>query len=297
MVIFDGLLRDIGQHRVGAAERHNRHLAEEHGDLAEDVGAAERGKERDDRNEPQREPNGRNGQRARDGGAGVFGYALAQHVIDDGRVALVGAMSRADLKLGEAHHSRDEADDRGAEDDDRKGNVQEEYADECDRRERDHHPALERAFADANQGFDHDRENSRFEAEEQRDDDRDVAPAGVHVAERHDGNDAGNDEKPAGDDAAERAMHQPADIGRELLRLGARQQHAIVERMQEPLFRDPALLLDQNAMHDRDLSGGAPEAQGRDTKPGPERLAQRYCVAKLRTVLSDDGELSHGAPA
>src|SRR5262245_29041282 len=264
-VIFDRLLRDIGEYRIGAAERHHRHLAEEHGDLAEDVGAAERDKQRDDRNEPERKPNGRNGQRARDGGAGVLGYALAEHVVDDGRFALVGAMSRADLKLGEAHQAGDEADDRGAEDDDRKRNVEEEYADESDRRERDHHPVLERAFADADQGFDHDRENGSLEAEEQRDDDRDIAPGGVHVAQRHDGNDAGNDKKPAGDDAAEGAMHQPADIGRELLRLGARQQHAIVERMQEPLFRDPTLLLDQNAMHDRDLSGGTAEAQGRDT--------------------------------
>src|SRR5262245_47247029 len=107
-----------------------------------------------------------------------------------------------------------------------------------------------------------DREHGRLEAEEQRDDDRDIAPAGVHVAQRHDGNDARTDEKPAGDDAAERAMHQPADIGRELLRLRARQQHAIIERMQEPLFRYPALLLDQNAMHDRDLAGGTAEAQG-----------------------------------
>ncbi len=41
VIILDRLLRDIGQHRIGAAERHHRHLAEEHGDLAEDVGAAE----------------------------------------------------------------------------------------------------------------------------------------------------------------------------------------------------------------------------------------------------------------
>src|SRR5262245_65501788 len=31
--------------------------------------------------------------------------------------------------------------------------------------------------------------------EEQRDDDRDIAPGGIHVAERHDGNEAGNDKQ------------------------------------------------------------------------------------------------------
>ena len=34
---LDHLLRDIGEHRVGAAEGHDRHLREEHGDLREDV--------------------------------------------------------------------------------------------------------------------------------------------------------------------------------------------------------------------------------------------------------------------
>ena len=48
----------------------------------------------------------------------------------------------------------------------------------------------------------------------------------------------GSDEQPAGHDAAERAVHQPADIGRELLRLRARQQHAVVERVQEPASRE-----------------------------------------------------------
>ena len=32
-VVLDRLLRDIGQHRIGAAEGHHRHLAEEDGDL------------------------------------------------------------------------------------------------------------------------------------------------------------------------------------------------------------------------------------------------------------------------
>jgi hypothetical protein len=38
VIVFDGLLRHVGQHRIGAPERHHRHLAEEHGDLAENVG-------------------------------------------------------------------------------------------------------------------------------------------------------------------------------------------------------------------------------------------------------------------
>jgi hypothetical protein len=41
------------------------------------------------------------------------------------------------------------------------------------------------------------------------------------------------------------AVHQPADVGGELLRLWSGQQHAVVERVQEAAFADPAPFLDQ----------------------------------------------------
>ena len=236
-------------------------------------------------------PSVANGEHARDRGAGVLGDAFTQHIVDDAGLVLTDAVPRIRCESGDAHRRRGKADEASAEHDDWKRNVKEEDADEGDRRERDHHLVLERPLADANQGLDHDSENRRLQAEEQRDDDRHSAPGRVDVAQRHDGDDAGNDKKPAGDDAAERAMHQPADIGRKLLRLWARQQHAIVERMQEALLRHPALLLDQDAMHDRDLTGGAAEAEPRDLQPGQERLAQRDAVIELRPRLSD-GELS-----
>ena len=71
----------------------------------------------------------------------------------------------------------------------------------------------------------------------------------------------------------ERAVHEPADVGGELLRLGAGQEHAVVQGMQEAVLADPALLLDDDAVHDRDLAGGAAEAEQRDAQPDPEGLA------------------------
>ena len=133
---------------------------------------------------------------------------------------------------------------------------------------------FKRALADAHDRFQHDREHRRLQPEEQRRDDPDLAVGGIDVAQRHDGDDAGQDEQHAGHQAAERAVHQPADIGRELLRLRPRQQHAVVERVQEPALGDPALLLDQDAMHHRDLPGRAAEAQQRDAQPDAERLAR-----------------------
>ncbi len=44
--------------------------------------------------------------------------------------------------------------------------------------------------------------------------------------------------------------------------------------MQEARFTDPALLLDDNSVHQRNLPGRAPEAQGSDPSPHQQRLAK-----------------------
>ena len=80
----------------------------------------------------------------------------------------------------------------------------------------------------------HDRQHRGLQAEEQRLDEADIAERGIDAAQRHDGDDAGQDEQAAGHDAAGGPVHQPADIGGELLRLRSGQQHAVVQRVQEP---------------------------------------------------------------
>ena len=139
--------------------------------------------------------------------------------------------------------------------------------------------------ADPHHRLEHDREHRGLEAEEQGRDDADLAEQGVDDAERHDRDDAGQDEQHAGDEAAERAVHEPADIGGELLRLGAGQEHAVVQRMQEPVLADPALLLDEDAVHDRDLAGGAAEADSSATRSqtrnaSPKRDAVRGAASR-----------------
>ena len=207
---------------------------------------------------------------------------IPEQAVDNGFITLLArSVITAALECRHTHRRRGETDERCAKDDDRERHVEKENADEGGRREPDQRLVLERAFADPHHRLDDDRQHRGLEAEEQRRDDRNIAPARVYVAQRHDGDDAGQDEQPACHDAAERAVHQPADVGSQLLRLGPRQQHAIVKRMQEPLFRDPALLLDQDAMHHRDLAGGAAEAQRRDPHPRPERLAQAHAMRGL----------------
>ena len=67
----------------------------------------------------------------------------------------------------------------------------------------------------------------------------------------------GQHEHHAGDEAAAHLVQEPPDVDRELLRLGTGQQHAVVQRVQEPAVRDPAPALDDLVVHDRDLPGRA----------------------------------------
>src|SRR2546430_8169239 len=88
-------------------------------------------------------------------------------------------------------------------------------------------------------------------------------------------------------------MHQPADVGRELLRLGAGENHAVIERVQEASLGDPALLLDELAMHDRDLPGRTAEADPAEFPPVAQRLGacrrSRFSAVRIHPIQRDRG--------
>ena len=115
-----------------------------------------------------------------------------------------------------------------------------------------------------------------LEPQEQALHDRLLLPEHVGDGQRHDRNEAWQNEQQAGDQAAARPVEQPADVGGELLRFGAGQQHAVVQCVQETLFADPALLIDQDAVHDGDLPGGAAKRQQADAQPGARGLGERH---------------------
>jgi hypothetical protein len=74
-------------------------------------------------------------------------------------------------------------------------------------------------------------------------------------------------EQSAGDDAAPASMHQPADVGGQLLRFRPRQQHAIIQRIQETPFGYPAPLFHQLLMHNGDLPGRPAETDEAESQP------------------------------
>jgi len=53
--------------------------------------------------------------------------------------------------------------------------------------------------------------------------------------------------------------------------------------MQEAVLTDPALLLDQDAVHDRDLPGRATEAERGHPQPDPKSFRKRDTVLWLGT--------------
>ena len=71
-------------------------------------------------------------------------------------------------------------------------------------------------------------------------------------------------------------MHQPANVGGELLCLRPWQHHAIVERMQKPCVGYPAFSFHQILMHDGDLPGGAAEADEAEFQPVPEGFGKTH---------------------
>ncbi len=94
------------------------------------------------------------------------------------------------------------------------------------------------------------------------------------------------DEQKTGDEASLDAMEKPADIGRKLLRLGARQQHAIIQRMKITRLVDPLLLVDEDAVHHRDLRGRPAKGETADFERRGGEVAKWNSHAKRTQFVS-----------
>ncbi len=211
-----------------------------------------------------------------------------RHRLAPGRGMAAGALERA-----QARTAAEEPDHPGPQHDQRERQVEQEDRGEGRRRDADHDAVLQRLGAYPDHRLKDDGEHRRLEAEEQRRHQRDVAQARIDPAQRHDRYDAGQHEQHAGDQPAERPVHQPADIDGKLLGFGSRQQHAVVQRVQEPGLADPAQLFHQHPVHHGDLSGGTAEAQQADPQPDPQRLGQGNAVAGWPGRSGDGRNVGH----
>jgi hypothetical protein len=275
----DRRLPDIGEHGIGAPEGDYRHFGEEDGDLAEHVAGAEGRHEERGRRQPEHEKGRGDLERPGQRWPGMRRQVLAEPAVGVGDLLPAErAVAAARVERREAGAPAEPADQGGAEDDQRERQVEHEDRDEGGGREADHQRVPERAAADPQHGLEHDCQHRGLEPEEQRRDHADLAEGGIEPAQRHDRDHARQHEQRAGDQSALGPVQEPADVDHQLLRLRPGQEHAVVERMQKAALADPALLLDQDAVHDRDLPGRPAEAQRGDPGPDAERLAERNAV-------------------
>ena len=125
VVMLHGLLGDVGQHGIGTAEGHDRHLAEEDRCLSERAACTQRDQQQNDRHQPQREPDRCRPQRTGDSYPSVGGKSFAEQAVGV-RDALLRAAVAAALEHCRPGPSAKPPDQPRGDDDDRKRHAEEE---------------------------------------------------------------------------------------------------------------------------------------------------------------------------
>ena len=180
------------------------------------------------------------------------------------------------------------ANQRGAKDDHRKRQLHERDRDKRSHRDQDGKPVLQRTFRDLHQRLEHDCEHCGSQTEQQAVDQRYVAEQKVEYRKAGYDGCARQHEQQPGHEPAPDTMQQPAGIGRQLHSLGSGQQHAVVERMQEPWLVEPALLVDEDLVHQRDLACRSAKGKQADPGEGSGRFGERRvrCGGRKRVHAS-----------
>ena len=174
-IVLDGFLRDIGEHRISAAEGDDRHLGEEPGDVAPDRHVHQQ----HDRPEPDGEDDEPGAPRRRRHACDAVGVPRHGGVEQRGRAGL----RRGVPARGEGAR-RGIADGERGQHDDGEGQVEGGERDEGRRRQRPGSGAVQGAFRDPQQRLQHQHQHGAFQPEEQRRDDRDLAERRVDDGQR-----------------------------------------------------------------------------------------------------------------
>ena len=198
-------------------------------------------------------------------------------VIDDGGrvVAVLRVVAGADGELRRPDASAEITDDACTENNRGEGDREREDRDE---RGRGNHPerrAFQRARADPPRRVQHDRDDGGLDPVENARHRRHAAVRHIEPCERDQDDKRGQHEQRARHDPAPRSMHEPSDVGRELLRFGTGKHHAVVQCMQESPLGDPPFPVDEVAMHDRDLPCRPAAADESELQPVTERFGAR----------------------
>ena len=180
---------------------------------------------------------------------------------------------------------------RGGDDDERKRHLEEEDSDKGGRSDEPVDGPAQRPAPKAYQRLDHDREHGGLYAREQRRNQGRLAVGPVEDRQRKHESRTRRHEQQACGKAALGAMQTPAGVGRELHRLGPRQQHAEAQGGQESPLAEPAPLVDQHTVHEGDLCRRATEGLQADGAEDAAHLPERGGGVGANGVVSGYGRL------
>ena len=179
----------------------------------------------------------------------------------------------------------DKSNQRGRSNNEREGDSKEVNRHESETSEGPHHFVLEGLFADANHRRADDGQHGGLQAVERRRNPGDISEFHVNITQAPQDEHGWEHEQHPGDDTAPRPMHEPADVGGQLLSFGARQEHAVVKGVQESVLVDPLAAFDQLRVHDGDLARGPAEADESQLQPESERFGKGGAARSRRAVV------------
>ena len=166
---------------------------------------------------------------------------------------------------------------RGGGDDQRERKLENRKCSECGNRHRDCRPALQRPRRHTQQCLQDDRQHCCLQPEQQPRNERNVTECDIERRQHQHDDETRQHKKAPGQKTARHATQQPAAIGGKLHCLRPRQQHAEVECVQETLLLQPALVIDYDAMHQRDLPG----RPSKGNQPDMAECAQELTIADI----------------
>jgi hypothetical protein len=148
------------------------------------------------------------------------------------QIVVAGACSRPHdalrlhfgLNRRNARETRKEAHQRGTDDNEYEGKIEEEGPDECQTREHGHQSGSQHLPSDSNCRLKHDDQDGWLESVKQHFADAGVTAGHIPVTQCHHADHARQDDESTREHAAEHAMPHPADVSGKQLRVGSRQR-------------------------------------------------------------------------
>ena len=244
VIMFDRLLRDVGQHGIRAAEGDDGRFAKEESFLKQRVVPAVPEPKPQNRRPPQKTPDKTDADSSAERRLRVL--RRFRVVIKNAQLSLA-LDRRMTVAAGEhcrRHFAADKTDKPRAQHDDRKWRLQEKDSCEGSRGD-DPHDGIAQCFsANAKDGIRDDGKHRGLEPIKYRRDPRHIAIGGVNETQSPQNEHRRDDKERAGHNAAPGFVQKPAAVDGELLRLGSGQEHAKIQRMQKARLADPAPSLD-----------------------------------------------------